>query len=261
MIAGIFHEGSGCGNQLHRYIATRLLAEKNGYEWGMINPEKFKGGFLNLDLGKNTSTATFQYTFHEKQVIENGLDIRSYDPEYNFIKDHTVLDGEFQDERYFGESLDKIRSWIDVEPLNMPDDLCIINFRGGEYSLFPELFLPHAYWNEATRMMREKYPEMRFQVHTDDPQTAQSFFPKFDIVDNKQISHSKHTQMALNWRSIRYAKHLILSNSSFSIIPALLNEGVENIIAPRYWARYNEKRWALPQNYYKKFTYLHHEDN
>ncbi len=26
MISGIFHQGSGIGNQLHRYVATKVLA-------------------------------------------------------------------------------------------------------------------------------------------------------------------------------------------------------------------------------------------
>jgi hypothetical protein len=52
MIAGILHEGSGLGNQLFRYVATRTLAEDKGYRWGMINKEGFKGkDFMTLDLG------------------------------------------------------------------------------------------------------------------------------------------------------------------------------------------------------------------
>lgn len=95
-------------------------------------------------------------------------------------------------------------------------------------------------------MMRKKYPNIRFEVHTDDPALAQQFFPEFDIVSGIDV----------NWRAVRWAKHLIISNSAFAIIPSLLNKNAEEIIAPRGWARRNIKEWSMPSNYYKKFTYL-----
>lgn len=262
MISGIFHEGSGLGNQLHRYVATRVLALDKGYEFGMVNPHLFKGeSFMTIDKGltltREEAMVRLDHAWEEKRVVENGIDIRSYDPEINFVEDSTIIDGEFQDERYFSHRLPEIREWLKVEPLDMPDDLCIINFRGGEFTIFPDLFLTKEYWDKALGLMNEKYPNMRYEVHTDDPETARGFFAAdIPIVSNQQISHSLHTSMGFNWRSIRYAKHLILSNSSFPILPALLNEDVKEVIAPRYWSRRNIGVWALPQNYYKKFTYV-----
>lgn len=246
MIACIFHQGSGLGNQLHRYVAVRCLALDKGYDFMVVAPENFKGrGFMELDMGVGADYMDLVYEFNEKKVVENGIDIRGYDPEFNFIYDNTVIDGEFQDERYFEHRLDEVRKWLKVEPLEMPDDLCVINYRGGEYKLFPELYLTKEYWDKAIGMMKEKYPNIRFEVHTDDPDEAKNLFPYPVIRD-----------IGLNWRSIRYAKHLILSNSSFAILPALLNENVKEVIAPRYWARRNKGVWALPQNYYKKFKHI-----
>ena len=246
MVVGIFYQGSGLGNQLHRYVATRVLALDKGYDWGMVNVDNFKGKSF-MDLQCPPVIKRWDKEFQEKKVVENGVDIRGYDPEFNFIEDNTIIDGEFQDERYFGHRLSEIREWLKVEPLDMPDDLCIINFRGGEYALFPELFLTKEYWNVAIYQMLSRYGlSIRFEVHTDDVETAEKFFPNYPIIRD----------IGLNWRSIRYAKHLILSNSSFAILPALLNEDVKEVIAPRYWARRNTKTWALPQNYYRKFTYI-----
>jgi len=244
MIAGTFHQGSGLGNQLHRYVATRVLAEDKGYRWGMINPELFKGDFFDISLG--LPVKQLPYSFQEKKVVENGIDIRGYDPEINFVSDNTVIDGEFQDPKYFEHRLDDIREWLKVEPLDMPDDLCIIGFRGGEYTLYPDLFLTKEYWSDAIGRMVAKYPKMQFEVQTDDPDTAKKFFPDFPIIHD----------VAYNWRTVRYAKHLIIANSSFYILPALLNEDVKEIYAPRYWARHNIGIWALPQNYYKQFTFI-----
>lgn len=247
MIAAKFHTGSGLGNQLHRYVAVRVLALDKGYDFMMISPENFKGrSFMDLDMGVGGDYMDLIYSFREKKVIEREIDIRSYDPEFNFIYDNTAIEGEFQDERYFEHRLPEIKEWLKVEPLNMPEDLCIINFRGGEYALFDDLFLDQDYWDKAIKIIKDKYPDIRFEVHTDDEILAKKFFPDYPIIHD----------IGLNWRSIRHAKHLILSNSSFAILPALLNEEVKEVIAPRYWARHNVGVWALPQNYYKKFTYI-----
>lgn len=247
MIAGIFHQGSGIGNQLHRYVATRVLAADKGYEWGMAFPEHFKAiNFMPIDMGKPVEMGDWK-TFQEKKVTQDDVDIRGYDPEFNFIEDNTVIDGEFQDQRYFIHRLDDIRKWLAVEPYaSMPDDLCIIGFRGGEYTVYPDLFLKKEYWDTAVAMMKKINPRMRFEVHTDDWETAKAFFPDYHVIHDP----------AINWRSVRYAKHLIIANSSFYILPALLNEDVKEVIAPRYWARRNIGVWALPQNYYDKFTYI-----
>jgi len=256
MIAGIFHQGSGLGNQLHRYVAVRVLAADKGYKWGMIyNPdgsgkeEGFKGkSFMQIDKGQDIPPIDRLFPpdmFTEKKVLENGVDIRSYDPEFNFIKDNTIVDGEFQDERYWNHRIDDVREWLKVEPLKMDTNLCVIGFRGGEYTIFPDLFLTQEYWDTAIKLMKEWNPSMQFEVHTDDPTTAQKFFPNYKVIHD----------IGLNWRSVRYAKYLILANSSFYIFPALLGNA-ERIIAPRYWARRNTKVWAQPQNYYKRFFYI-----
>ena len=246
MIVGSFKIGSGLGNMLHRYIATRVLAADLGVPFGMDNHDNFKGkDFMPIDMGKHPQW--LQHQFQEQRVNnEQGVDIRPYDERVKDIKDHTRIDGEFQDFRYFGHRLDEVREWLKVEPLEMPDDLCVINFRGGEYVGVPDLFLPKEYWYEAIKKMREVNPDMKFEVHTDDYLTAFQFFPGFSIT----------VDIALNWRSIRYAKYLILSNSSFAILPALLNESVKKIYAPKFWAGRNVGYWKLPQNQYSKFTYI-----
>lgn len=251
-ITGIFHGGSGLGNQLHRYVMTRVLALDKGLGFSMVNPEYFKGSsFMNLDMGelyfRKPETTIFQ---EEKVVNEFGDDIRDYDWKgINEIQGDTIIDGEFQGEKYYEHHLDKVDEWLKVEPLDMPDDLCIIGFRGGEYVGVPGLFLPEEYWQLAIDTMLKKYPGMRFEIHTDDVETANALFPWIPAVHD----------IGLNWRAIRHARHLIIANSSFYILPSLLNKDVKEVIAPKYWAGYNKGFWQLQQNVYKKFNYLHHE--
>lgn len=253
MIFGIFHQGSGLGNQLHRYIATRVLAEDKGYEFGMVHEHQFKGkDFMDITMKSGVrDISTITSRFDEKKVVENGVDIRGYDPEINFVQDNTVIDGEFQDPRYFEHRMFDIDVWLDVEPIEIPNDVCVIGFRGGEYALFPDLFLTKDYWEDAIQQMLAINPNMKFEVHTDDVETAQQFFPEYKCIHD----------IGINWRSMRHAKYAIIANSSFFILPRLLShhqgpDGYCITIAPRYWARHNTKIWALPQNYYKQFQYI-----
>lgn len=268
MLASIFHEGSGLGDQLFRYITVRTLAEEKGLDWGMIGPKTFKGSaFMNLDMGLSfDSKKMSEYNlWNEKDVRDaNGLDIRSYDPEIQFQGANTIIDGSFEDSKYWHHNLENINKWLTVEPLEVPDDLCVIGFRGGEYALNPDLFLGQDYYEKAKKEIEISTPiYLKYQIHTDDPKLARELFSnlflKPDVIDNTPISHSKHTNMALNWRSARYAKYAIIPNSAFFIIPRLLKhleDPTAVTIAPRGWARRNTKTWARPACYYKELCYI-----
>lgn len=258
MIIGKIHPGSGLGDQLFSYIVTRVIALDKGYEFGFVGKEFFKGkDFMTLDWGKEivASTAVLQpegklfIPTEEHRVFE--INKPYYDPEVNFIEDGTIIDGYgAQDLRYFEHRFNEIKEWLKVKPIDIPENVCVINFRGGEYATVPELFLPKEYWDKAIQAIRNKYldrwNDFKFVVHTDDPILAKQFFPDFEIIRD----------IEQNWKAIRYAKHLIISNSAFAIIPSLLNENVQEVIAPRYWNRYNLKRWDWPMNHYKQFKHI-----
>lgn len=254
MISGIFFTGSGTGNQLHRYVMTRVLALDKNLEWGMIDTGNFKGySFLNLDMGKPVNMEDYSFYTEKRVNNDQGVDIRGYDFEgIESVKDNTIIDGEFQGYRYYEHHRDLIDRWLEVEPIDLGENICIINFRGGEYTLYPDLFLSKEYWDKAISTMREKNPNMVFRVVTDDVETARVFFPHFEI---------QH-EIGKDWRSIRYAKYLILSNSSFGILPAWLNTEAF-VIAPKWWARHNisDGYWALSQNIYKNWYYLDRQGN
>jgi len=246
MICGRFHAGSGLGDQLFRYITTRTIAEDKGYSWGMIG--NFKGdSFMQVQKFSGatppTDSSVWKY-WDEKEIRLDGIDVRSYDPEINFVQDNTIIDGCFEDYKYWGHKLPQIREWLKVEPIEVPDDVCVIGFRGGEYYTDPNLGLPPEYFWEGVKEMQKINPAMKFEVHTDDKQKAAEIFAGFPIIQD----------IGINWRSMRYAKHAIIANSAFYIIPRLLSGGIT--IAPRYWARRNIKTWARPACYYNKFTYI-----
>lgn len=260
MMAGIWHEGSGLGDQLMRYITVRTLAEEKGYNWGMINQQNFKGDSF-MPIQKHTQGImldeweSLHKEWNEKATMEDGVDTRSYDPEINFVEDHTVIDGSFEDSKYWMHNLDNINEWLKVEPIYVPDDMCLIGFRGGEYASVPELFLPKEYYETAMVFMGSK----RYEIHTDDHNLAAMMLPDIPVIPNKQISHSKHTKIGINWRAMREAKYAIIPNSAFYILPRLLKHRDDPsavTIAPRYWAGRNVQQWRRPACYYPQFTFI-----
>lgn len=256
MLAGLFHAGSGLGDQLHRYITVRTLAEGKGWEWDMAYPENFKGqSFMhNLQVPGDMPMDPIYKVWNEKAVYDkDGDDIRSYDPDINFVEDWTVIDGSFEDARYWSHNFPRINEWLKVDPLPVPRDLCMIGFRGGEYATVPSLFLTKDYWDKAINLMKER-GITHFQVHTDDVELARQFFPDYECIH----------EIGFNWRSMRYAKYAIVANSAFYIMPRLLKHASDEwghhhdavTIAPRWWARHNIKKWARPATYYPAFTYV-----
>jgi len=249
MLVTPIYKGQGLGNQLACIITTKCIALDKGYEFAVAFPERFKGHFFkNLELPKFEGFDVFEeggqpYKLPEgyKYYRETSSD---YDPFIFNIPDNYVIHGNLQGEKYFENHRDEIKKWLEVEPLDMPDDTCVINFRGGEYVGVPQFFLPQSYWDNAINNMKKINPNMRFEVHTDDMIMARKFFPHYCIISDIEI----------NWRSIRYAKYLILSNSTFALFPAWLGDA-KLIIAPKYFARFNEEYWFLEQNFMKCFTY------
>jgi hypothetical protein len=94
--------------------------------------------------------------------------------------------------------------------------------------------------------MKEIDPFMKFEVHTDDPLEAAKFFPEYNIIHN----------IGQNWRAVRFAKYLILSNSSFGILPAILNKNAKKIIAPKGWAKRNTSNTISKYNNYRRFEHI-----
>jgi hypothetical protein len=262
MIATPFYNGQGLGNQLANYVTVRCLALDKGFKFGVMYLENFKGtSFLKLDMGLSVIGGEIPVEGQPPTTLPEGLkwyyreafiDNGDYDPELKNVKDNTLIHGLLQGVKYFEHRRDMVQEWLKVPPPLMLDrNTCVINFRGGEYKYVKDFFLPKEYWERAIAEMLETNPYMKFEVHTDDPDEARKFFPDFPII----------ADIGLNWRSIRYARYLILSNSSFAILPAYLNDEVKRIIAPWGFGRHNTGEWLLKQNYVKGWEWLDNEGN
>ena len=91
---------------------------------------------------------------------------------------------------------------------------------------------------------------MEFLCVSDDPIYASTMFDAPTLI--------MHMSIGCDYYAINNAKNLILSNSSFTIFPAWLNENNPYVIAPRYWARHNisDGQWSNTDMWTFGWNYL-----
>ena len=271
MIGTEFFRGQGFGNQLFCYVAARCVAEDGGHVFATAGQEHFgaprwnkKGAyFMDINLGVGAKKTDFSAVYEEAQerlFLETsehdkmyGCDVRGYDENLPRVPDGTLILGNMQSERYFAHRRGDIKKWLKVRPEYdsmelSSDDLCVINMRGGEYAGLKELFLERDYWLKGMDNMKKINPGMRFVVVTDDLKTARKVLPEIP---------ARHGDLAADYVSIKNARYLLLSNSSFAFFPAFTSDTVKYIIAPKYWARHNvsDGYWSTAQNIYAGWHY------
>lgn len=270
MLVSELYDGQGFGNQLWSYVFTRVLALDKEIQFGIQSPEKFKGlGFLDLDMGQQVTGGSgpeggpptelpdgIEHYYSERVVLHPKLDvdIRVLDSGFQEVVDNTKIEGIFQAEDYIAHRKEDIRRWLRYEPKQLDidfsdPDICVINFRGGEYKGNPKIFLRRKYWRDAVAHIKSVNPNVKFVVITDDPPAARRFFPKYPI---------RHYGIHGDYQAINTATYLIVSNSSFAFFPAWLNSRAKICIAPKYWAAHNESDgyWGCSYNIVRDWTYL-----
>lgn len=272
------------GNHMWQYTVCRTIAEKLKYEWG-INPnpshDYFNGQsqmtFMNVDFGKpvegilNEYHETWKTLYHVDDVNITMLNESLYN-----ISDNTILLGHngakggiYQSEDYIIDRKEDIKKWFEIKQesknhyenllsqmgIVLDENLCVINFRGGEYRGIPNVLVRREYWRDSINHMLFLNPNMKFLLITDDVQLANSFMP-FEI-------QAIHVDVGFDYYVVNQAKWLIISNSTFGWWAAWLNENTNKIIAPKYWARHNvsDGYWSVGDSYTRCFTYLDREGN
>lgn len=269
MITTEFYKGQGLGNQLWAYAILRTLALKKGYSYGVQSPESFKGkGFLDLNFGKKVLGVKsnnpnyrrplgIDNVYLESRIIDkfSKSNITPFDINLLEVSDKTKIEGYFQSENYMIEYKSLITEWFShPSPPKVSENLCVINFRGGEYFAHNKLMLKPDYYYEAIKHMLKIRSDMNFQIVTDDPKLAHSYFSDIPIFSRsalvENIDKSSNVDLAKvsdDFGILQMAPYLILSNSSFSWWGAWTNKKVKSVIAPKYWALHNTSQghWSL----------------
>jgi hypothetical protein len=274
MIVTEIYNGQGLGNQLACYVTTRVVAKDKGFDFGIMNPHKFKClDFMDLDFGLSVTGGSgreggppdtlpdgIQHYFRERwNILPNGSNVTIDDPNLELIQDNTKIDGIFQSEDRIIHRKEEIRQWLKIKPEKdcydySDPNICIINYRGGEYASVTHFHLNGKYWSDAIDRMRQINPNFRFIVITDDVERASKQFPDFEV---------KHFDIAKDFTIIKNAHYLILSNSSFPYFATVLSDTVKYILAPKYWGRYNisDGYWACGYNIFRNHNYIDREGN
>lgn len=241
------------GNHLWQYAVCRTIAEKRGYSFHI--PQNFLGSDLfDCSLGVEQDLS---YKEYYDAYMCTSMTAQFFNPNIFCIEDFTRLVGFFQTERYIIENKPNIQNWFSLKnsnsnllrELNLDDNVCLINFRGGDYKNFSDVFLDESYWRYAVAEMIKINKNMRFIVITDDVVEAKLFFPNYLIY---------HFSIADDFCAISHAKYLIIANSTFSWWAAWLNKRCPVTIAPKYWFKFNSSSgwWAPAESITKGFLYL-----
>lgn len=271
MVGTEFIKGQGLGNQLFCYVSARCIARDLGYEFGTAGQEQLavnihsKKGmyFMDMDLGMPIVDKENYKVYREKEKriylknsvhdMTHGCYVADADEGVYGVGDDTLICGNLQAERYFSSHKKEIKEWLRVKKEYdsyeyTRDNLCVMNIRGGEYAGDHALFLRRKYWLDAMKNMQDIRPDMEFCIVTDDVAAAGRLLPGIEAC---------HGDLAKDYVTLKNARYLILSNSSFAFFPAFTSETVKMVIAPKYWARHNvsDGYWASGQNIYEGFLY------
>jgi len=260
MIVTELYKGQGLGNQLWCYSACRSIADELGMPFMILGRENFKAThFLDICFhAKDHIVSDEEYDFHifhEQRFYDEEIEYvaSGYDKLVEKLTPYTQIEGLFQSEKYFYNNLNRIREYIQIKKeyrdlVYIPDDTCILNIRGGEYKRHKLFNLPKSYWLDAMKNMRDYYGISRFLIVTDDHKYARALFPDIDIVQEG---------IAESYISLHNALYLIVSNSTFSYFPIKTKSIKPIVIAPKYFARFNDKhnRWASPANIYSEWLW------
>jgi hypothetical protein len=265
MIVTELYDGQGLGNQLWVYAAARSIAEHLNLPFALLGYERFKGrGFLRLEKSVGIKAEDVEKElrlngcrpFHETYYYDEDLRYISslFDDRVLLLSGNNKLDGLFQSEKYFFADVNRPREYFKLDETRrknneVSDDICVINLRGGEYKRHKRLLLPEAYWRAAIKnIITIEEGIKKFLVVTDDIRYAKAVFPEYEVLKG---------EIGDCYATLYSAKHVIVSNSSFSYFPVKTGVRKNVVIAPKYWARYGNrlKRWASPSNIYKSWLW------
>jgi hypothetical protein len=221
-------------NQLFQISGTIGIARRNGFDFAFPawrNHAALKFGQPDLDV---------QARFEHPLPVYTGAPLPEHFIEFGYqdvrLRRSVSLLGFFQSERFFSHCVDEVKHYFrmkDEPPLN---DYCAIHWRAGDYGATPTKLKPKG--NPAhPRMTLDYYkPAMamfgssqKYLVFSDDLEAAQDMF-------GKEVEYSTGLDYLDDFRLMKRCKHFIISNSSYSLMAAMLGEHPDKqVVGPSPW--------------------------
>jgi hypothetical protein len=289
MICNELYNEQGFGNQLWNYVVTRVIAERNGYDFSILKRERFKGkDFMDIDFGlplSGSQTSKQGYLFklphgitsyyrERRELLGTTLsdqtdDISRTDPQVLNLPDNTKFEGNCQSTKYLEGYRSDILKWLRVKEsyaqYRPEANVCIIHLRCGDF-MQSKAFLPLSYYKDAMSYIKSLDEQVVFQCVTDQKELAKKMLPGVTVVgsalsgtdDGNKVSHHHGGPIGIDFSLLMRAQYLIIPNSSFSWWAAYLNETKKAVVAPKYWARFNiaDGFWSPADIITDHFTYM-----
>ena len=199
----------------------------------------------------------------EKKMFANSY---FYDKSFEKISDNSIIEGFWQNEKYFKDVEKIIRHEFrlkndlseksaELERKINGDNSVSVHIRRGDYTLpkYRKIFYECSveYYTLAIKYILDIVPNAEFFVFSDDLEWAKNIpFPKKTNFVGKELGLRDSEELILMSR----CKHNIIANSSFSWWAAWLNQNDKKIvIGPKNWSSFqtDKLREPMPETWYK----------
>jgi hypothetical protein len=276
----------GLGNQMFQYAAGRALSLRTQaalfadtylfkkqskstarlYELDIFELQlPIKNCFSTILLAKGykycLSNPFGRRLYRMANVFNESAGPHSYDENFSRLGKNSTLFGYFQNERYFSDYSQQIRTDFIFKEILTGENLlasnCIkecnsvsIHIRRGDY-LHPNAnmaVLDTGYYRKAIQLVTERCQNPCFFVFSDDMEWARTNLD-FGSFQHYYIDWNTGSNSHIDMRLISLCKHNITANSSFSWWGAWLNSNPDKIvIAPSTWWKIQSDR-VLPEGF------------
>ncbi len=252
------------GNNLFQYAAGRALADRLGTElildgsWADARHARQFEHLLRLPVQARYQR---QFTF-TKRCLRKAFNLSpsslhhgpvfhdsssTSDPAFHQLPDHCLLMGFFQSPFYFKTIEPQLREELDFTGLTLPRESLIfeenlrsqttvsLHVRRGDYvHISSTQCLAPDYHASAIRHFRQRLPNVRFCVFSDDIAWCRNQFPEPDFLFCDLPAC--HTDPLHDMRLMAACHHHVIVNSSYSWWGAWLNPSADKVVvAPSMW--------------------------
>lgn len=216
-------------NQLFQIAGVIGIATMNNYAWAFPY-------WKNYDHRNFSETEEIAIQEYFQNPLPVGEDLERFPEQFVHwgwhgfaLPDNHSYAGHFQAPRYFAHCMDLIRHYFRMKDEPKQNDYIAIHWRAGDYTWGRETYHPRQERDYYAKAM-QYFPGAKFLVFSDD----QEGFKK--MMDGYEFEYSTETNYLYDFRLMKRCKSFIISNSSYSLMAALLGEHPDKkIVCPSLW--------------------------